>query len=79
MEAYNESLSNYHRTLDFVSGTGARGQGYIDAAYEKLSQAHSALTAEEKKTVKLPACAKSYDDGYHGVGGAMASLNRRGW
>lgn len=38
MEAYNESLINYRRTLDFVSGTGARGQGYIDAAYEKLSR-----------------------------------------
>ena len=79
MEEWNKACSEYRRTLEFVSGCGARGQCYIDSAYAKLEKAHTALSAEERTNVGgLPRKPKCGNDGTSGVssgfGIGMSSL-----
>jgi len=74
-EQFRRLVSNYYSTIDCVSGTGARGQSYVDKAYtniEEFCQFHpeykDKLAGVKKHRVD--------NDGYGGFLGAAAAIHR---
>ena len=78
MDNYNSKLREYRQTLQMVAGCGDRAQGYIDEAYQELSNAWLALTAQEKNDNPLPKKEICRNDGTGGIstGTFMMGRNR---
>lgn len=74
---YRSALGRYNSTIRVTEGCGARGQGYIDKAYEDLKEAWNDLTEEQQKEHSLPKKAVCYNDGSFGFGSGMAEFGSR--
>jgi hypothetical protein len=71
-EQYQFQLNEYYRVLEFTSGCGERGQGYIDSAYAFLKELHGQLSVEKQEENPLPSYANCEDDGTYGMASGMA-------
>lgn len=74
-EVYDRLLDIYYHTVNFVEGTGDRGQPYIDRAYERLVQFSEEHPGED---IPLPKMRRSRDDGTGGFAtGLSAAASRK--
>lgn len=74
MENYKNKLREYEITIETTTGTGSRGQYYVDRAYEELKAAHARLGLDERECTRLPPLIRVGDDGYFGMSGAFTAL-----
>jgi hypothetical protein len=78
MIEFREAKMVYHKTLEFASGCGFRGQSFINNAYDTLSSAYARLSLEEKKSVKIPGKPhKNEDSEFSGFPDAVSSSDKR--
>lgn len=74
MENYEQALNEYYTTLRVTEGCGARGQVYIDNAFEKVNNAYNNLSESERAQRKLPSKIKCANDGFGGFSSGMAAF-----
>jgi hypothetical protein len=73
-KAYEKALRDYNITIQTTSGSGSRGDWYIEDAYSKLCRAYSALSTEDKKNNPLPRQHSCSNDGLFGCPTGMATM-----
>lgn len=74
VDNYKVMMDRYYRTLRSVAGTGERGDSFVRADHERMTEAYNQLTVEQKTMFRLPGLRKVDDDGYHGVKHGLSAV-----